>query len=140
MHAPRVEIRFPGTHQGFAQAFARLRELLEAAPFDSAARHDAELIFEEIVANIVNHGAPDGRELDVRVTFESRADSLLLTFDDDGVQFDPRAHPEPAPVTSLDEARVGGFGLKFVRRAASALDYLRTAEGRNRLTVTIARR
>jgi serine/threonine-protein kinase RsbW len=140
MHAQRVEIRFPGTHQGFAQAFVRLRRILQGANLDCAPRYNAELVFEEIVANIVNYGAADGRELDVRVTLESRADSLVLTFEDDGVQFDPRGHPDPVPAKSLDEAKVGGFGLMLVRRAASALEYLRTAEGRNRLTVTVPRR
>jgi anti-sigma regulatory factor (Ser/Thr protein kinase) len=140
MHAQRVEIRFAGTQQGFAQAFARLRRILQATELSSASRHNAELIFEELVANIVKHGAPDGRELDVRVTFESRADSLILTFEDDGVQFDPRGYPAPVPAKSLDEARVGGFGLMLVRRTESTLEYLRTAEGRNRLTVTMPRR
>jgi serine/threonine-protein kinase RsbW len=140
MHAQRVEIRFPGTHQDFAQAFARLRRILQAARLEPVPRYNAELIFEEIVANIINHGAPDGRELDVRVTLESRADSIVLTFDDDGVQFDPRDRPDPAPAKSLSEAKVGGFGLMLVRHAASALEYLRTTEGRNQLTVTIPRR
>lgn len=139
MHAARVEIRFSGTHAGFAQAFARLRGVLDAQELDAASRYSAELIFEEVVANIVKHGAPDGRELDVHVTLEPRADSIVLTFDDDGVQFDPRGRPDPLPAKSLAEAKIGGFGLMLVRRAASALDYRRTAEGRNQLTVMLRR-
>jgi anti-sigma regulatory factor (Ser/Thr protein kinase) len=139
MHANPVTIHFAGTHDGFAQGFARLRGVLDAERLDSASRFSAELIFEEVIANIIRHGAPDGRQLDVRVTLEARADSIVLTFDDDGVQFDPRGHPDPVPANSLDEAKVGGLGLMLVRRAASALDYRRTAEGRNRLTVTVQR-
>jgi anti-sigma regulatory factor (Ser/Thr protein kinase) len=134
----RVDIRFPGTHAGFAQAFARLQEALDEARLGGGPRFHAELVFEEMVANIINHGAADGRELDVCVTFEPHPDSVVLTFDDDGVPFDPRNRPAPAPCT-LDETRIGGFGLVLVRHAARSLDYQRTASGRNRVTVTLER-
>ena len=134
----RVEIRFPGTRAAFAQAFARLQEALDAAGVAGAPRFQAELVFEELVANIVNHGAVDGRPLTVGVTFETRADSIVLTFDDDGVPFDPRNRPAPAPAT-LGETRIGGFGLQLVRHAVQSLDYLRTAAGHNRVTVTLLR-
>lgn len=139
LRTQRLEIRFPGTHDGFAQAFARLRGTLDAERLDGAARYNAELVFEEIVANIVNHGAVGGREVIVRFSLEPRPDSLLLTFEDDGVEFDPRGHPDPSPARSLEEAKVGGFGLRLMRHAASSLDYTRTAGGRNRLTVKLAR-
>ena len=61
MHAPRVQIRFPGTHAGFAQGFACFRAALDAERLEGATRYDAELVFEEIVANIVGHGARNGR-------------------------------------------------------------------------------
>jgi anti-sigma regulatory factor (Ser/Thr protein kinase) len=96
-------------------------------------------VFEEIVANIVGHGAPDGHDLQVRFTLEAWPDSITLIFDDNGVAFDPRRRADPAPAKSLAEARVGGFGLMLVRRAASSLDYGRTDEGHNRLTVTLPR-
>lgn len=139
MQARRIEIDFPATHDGFADAFARLRNALDAEQLDAAPRYNAELVFEEIVANIVKHGSVNGRDPDVRVTLEPTADSIVLTFDDDGGPFDPRGHPDPVRPKSLETAKVGGFGLMLVRRAASSLDYLRTAEGHNRLTVRLSR-
>jgi len=134
-----VEIRFPGTHEGFALGFARLLSALDAEPLEGAPRYNAELVFEEIVDNIVSHGAVGGRELDVRVTLESRPDSIVLTFEDNGVPFDPRGRTDPQPPKSLEEAKIGGFGLMLVRRAASSLDYERTATGRNQVTVNVQR-
>ena len=49
-----------------------------------------------------------------------------------------RARPDPIPARSLEEARIGGLGIMMVRRAARAIDYLRTPDERNRLIVTIA--
>lgn len=139
LRSERLEIGFPGTHAGFAQAFARLRDALDAQRLDGAARYNAELVFEEIVANIVSHGAVDGREVEVRFSLQTHPDSMLLTFEDDGVAFDPRGRPDPAPARSLEEAKVGGFGLMLVRHAASSLDYALTTDGHNRLTVKLAR-
>jgi serine/threonine-protein kinase RsbW len=140
MHPRRVEIGFPGSHDGFAQAFARLRDALDSEHLDGASRYNVELVFEEIVSNIVRYGAVKGRELRVCVTLEPRPDSIALTFEDDGVPFDPRGRPDAVPAKTLQEARVGGFGLTLVRRAASSFDYERTAEGRNRLVVKVSAR
>jgi anti-sigma regulatory factor (Ser/Thr protein kinase) len=118
----------------------RARQALDAVRLDSATRYDAELVFEEVVANIVGHGAPDGHALEVRFLLEISPDSIVLTFDDNGVPFDPRAPADPPPQKSLDQPRIGGYGLMLVRHAASSLDYLRTAEGHNRLTVRLPRR
>ena len=106
---------------------------------DGTARYNAELVFEEIVANIVGHGAPDGHPLEVRFTVEAHRDSIILTFDDNGVRFDPRGRPDPLPQKSLAEARIGGYGLMLVRHAVSSLNYQCTAEGHNRLTVKLRR-
>jgi len=138
VHPQGVEIRFPGTHEGFARAFARLREALDAERLDGAARYNAELVFEEIVANIVNYGAPDGHELDLRVTLEAGRGSIRLTFEDNGVSFDPRS-AHPLPPRSLDDGRIGGFGMLLVRHATTSIDYQRTAAGHNRLTVQLQR-
>jgi serine/threonine-protein kinase RsbW len=138
--APRVEIRFPGSHKGFAQGFRRLRHALDRQPLNASTRYNAELVFEEIVANIVGHGARNGREPDVRVTLEAHPDSIVLIFDDDGVAFDPRGLPDPVKAKSLEEAKVGGFGLMLVRHAASSLEYLRTTDDRNQLTVRVPRK
>ena len=140
MHAPRVKIRFAGTHAGFARGFARLRTALDAERLEGAARYDVELVFEEIVANIVGHGARNGRHPGVCVELETRPGSIALIFCDDGVPFDPRGRPDPAIAKSLAEARIGGFGLMLVRHAASSLDYERTADEQNRLTVVVPRR
>jgi serine/threonine-protein kinase RsbW len=107
---------------------------------DGATRYNAELVFEEVVANVVGHGAPDGHALELCFTLEVRPDFIILTFEDNGVPFDPRGRADPPPQKSLEEARIGGYGLMLVRHAVSSLDYRCTAEGHNRLTVQLPRR
>jgi sigma-B regulation protein RsbU (phosphoserine phosphatase) len=108
-------------------------------------RFRVELVFEEVVANIVRHGVRPVGETHVEVTLQTGPDVITLTFDDDGVAFDPSnaASPRPAPAgradapTTLEAAPDGGFGLMMVRRAASKMNYRRTADARNHLTVQL---
>src|SRR5262245_45511989 len=136
--APRFATRFPGTLPGFEAAFARLRSALDEEPLDGGARYNVELVFEEIVANIVRHGMPAGNPADIRFALDVRDGVAVLTFDDDGAPFDPRNREAPAAAKSLDEAEIGGRGIMLVRRAASTIHYRRTPEQRNELIVTVA--
>ena len=139
MQPPRVDIRFPATHDGLAEGFASLRSMLDGERLGAGPRYYAELVFEEIAANIVNHGARGTRDFEVCVTVEALPEAIVLTFEDQGVPFDPTAKREAAPPRSLEDERIGGFGLVLVRRVTTSLDYLRTADGRNRLTLRVAR-
>ena len=118
----------------------RFRAALDFERLEGAARYNTELVFEEIIANIVRHGAQKGREPEVCVRLQARADSIVLIFSDDGVPFDPLGRPDPVIPQSLAEAKIGGFGLMLVRHATSSLDYARTADERNRLTAVVPRR
>lgn len=59
---------------------------------------------------------------------------VALDVEDEGGQFDPRQVPQPAPATSLQDARVGGWGIPILRRFSDDLRY-RHEDGRNRLTL-----
>lgn len=133
---PAFAMRFSGTLEDFERAFTGLRGALDGQALDAATRYNIELVFEEIVANILRYGARDGHRLDVLVTLEFGSGSISLTFDDNGVPFDPSTRAQPP--AKAREGR-GGFGLMLVQRVAASLAYLRTPEGRNRLTVTLPR-
>jgi anti-sigma regulatory factor (Ser/Thr protein kinase) len=126
-------LRFPGTTEGFAGAAKALRALLDGRDLHPRHRHDVELVFDEIATNIVNHGRPTGMvEAVIRFGAET-----TLTFEDDGIAFDPRAQPAPPVATRRSDLRIGGLGLVIVRDLCTRFDYERTAEQRNRLTLTI---
>lgn len=127
-------LRFAATTAGLADAVASLRALLDARALHPRHRHDVELVFEEVASNIVNHGKPSSL---VEATLRFGGDTVL-TFEDDGVAFDPRRQPPPAAVTRASELRIGGLGLVIVRDLCARVDYVRTRNGRNRLTLAIA--
>jgi len=111
--------------RGFEDAAASLRRLLDEHSLDAGVRNRVELVFEEIATNIIRHAAPRG-EIDASVRLDDR--EVVLTFEDDGMPFDPCAGSASA-----------GYGLTLVRKMASRLEYQRTTQQRNRLRVAIAR-
>ena len=128
---------FPGTLAGFEEAAAALRGLLDARQLYGAPRYNVELAFEEIATNIIRHGSPIA---DVELTIFFDHDEIVLTFEDDGVPFDPRRPPDPEMRTSIDEPSVGGFGLVLVRKISTRIAYERTSQCRNHLRLAIPAR
>jgi serine/threonine-protein kinase RsbW len=133
-HVSPAIIRFSSTLAGYQEAAAAFRRRLDAQALSSAARFNVELAFEEIAVNIIQHGA--ARAIEAGIAIEPR--EAVLTFEDDGMPFDPLQQPAPEMPSSIDEAQVGGLGLMLVRKIAARMTYERTERGRNRLTVAIA--
>lgn len=92
----------------------------------------AKLCLNELVANVILYGYPDGRTGLIEVAITSETGALSVVLEDDGIAFDPLAAPEAAPLTGLDDDRIGGFGLKLFRESAHSASYERSG-GRNRL-------
>ena len=59
---------------------------------------------------------------------------MRLSIEDNGAVFDPTAQASPALAPSLDEAQVGGHGLRLMRHYLRALHYQRQNE-RNTLVL-----
>jgi serine/threonine-protein kinase RsbW/sigma-B regulation protein RsbU (phosphoserine phosphatase) len=135
----RAELRLEATREEFAGGFEELQRALDAFPLDKRARLSVELVFEEVVANVVRHGTMPNRRTTLSLEVALEDDAVRLTFLDDGVPFDPRERPDPTPPVDLEHAEAGGRGLMLIRSVARAVEYARTPEGRNRLTVTISR-
>ena len=127
-------LRFPATTQGLHDAATALRAILDGRSLDARHRHDIEIVFDEVVTNVVNHGRPTG-PVDAAIRF---GEETVLTFEDDGPAFDPRAQPAPPPARRRSDLRIGGLGIVIVRELCTQVDYVRTPEGRNRLTLSIA--
>lgn len=132
-------LQVTATRAGFERGAGELRTVLDASGVTGRPRYQAELVFEEVVLNTIRHGYHDegaGRVIDVSIV--CRPEAIVMTFEDDAPAFDPREQPAPVLPKSLADAREGGLGLMLVRKLASDVQYERTPDRHNRLTVTIA--
>lgn len=86
----------------------------------------AQLCAEEILVNALSHG---GRSrLSIVITLESLQDRLRLTLRDDGAAFDLAEAPARMIDATLDESRLGGWGVALVRRFADHVQWRREGD------------
>jgi anti-sigma regulatory factor (Ser/Thr protein kinase) len=130
-------LRVSGDMVGFERGAEGFRAALDACQVAGRARFWLEVVFEEIVTNIVRHGYTDGRVHDIDVRLTCGHTEVVLAIEDDGQPFDPLHQPEPERPASIDDATPGGLGIPLVRKAATGLQYERTGDGKNRLTITM---
>jgi anti-sigma regulatory factor (Ser/Thr protein kinase) len=108
-----------------------LAELFAAHRVSDAAAQAAKLCLNEIVANVILYG--EARR--IAVTVEPEGAALRILVEDDGIAFDPLSAPEAVPMAGLEDARIGGFGIKLFRESSRAASYVRS-DGMNRLSFT----
>jgi sigma-B regulation protein RsbU (phosphoserine phosphatase) len=92
----------------------------------------AQIIVDEIYSNIHLYSGASMAQVQCRIEPER----MVLTFIDNGVQYDPLTASEPDLTLALEERELGGLGILMVRKMASELSYA-YEDGCNRLTVTI---
>ena len=112
-----------------------LREFGSAAALAPAQVGTFELALEEIFLNIVMHGSQPGIAPRVEVSLNLGIESVTMTVEDDGPQFDPLSLPPPDVTASLADRRVGGLGVFLVRKIMDTVSYERIA-GRNQLRMS----
>src|SRR5580698_3303107 len=100
MRTVRHVLRFQATLAGFEHGNNALHRLLDEWQVAGQPRFNIELAFEEIAVNIVRHGLPSA---DVEVVVDFDDSEVVLTFEDDGVPFDPLQHADPEVPTSIDD-------------------------------------
>jgi serine/threonine-protein kinase RsbW len=132
----RLELR--SRMSELARLFPWIERLASRHAIPADTQFAMNLCLEEALSNIIRHGysgKPD-HSLAVRFT-RPRKDYFVLVVEDEAPPFNPVISPELPAVSSLDEIRVGGHGIRLLRRFADALEYQTTPAG-NRLSIGFA--
>jgi len=117
-----------GTVQELPAFFARLDAWAQACelPLDLAPR--LGLMLDEWLTNVATH-AYGGRGGPVSVQIDFAApDTLQAVIRDQGPAFDPTGMPAPALDVALEDRKVGGLGVHFVRSLAQRFAYRRDGD------------
>lgn len=123
-----------------------LHEFLDAAASCARARGftdervgEVELVIEEAFVNIAKYayeGRPPGTaEMVIKV---DEAGSLHVELIDEGVPFDSAAVSEPDIEAGIDDRKIGGLGIFFMKQLMGDISYSRE-ENKNILRFTVAR-
>lgn len=114
------------------------RERIRGKGFDDDTAGKLELAVEEILVNVISYAYPE-KPGKVRIAFsENNANGFVIEIRDSGIPFDPLNAPEADTHSSLDDRKIGGLGIFFMRKVVDVAHY-RYENGQNILTLTIYR-
>lgn len=91
------------------------------------------LALDEVLANIIEHGGAEAARKAIDLSIEVRDGKVVACVQDWGMPFD--ASVPPRAIQQGVRAR-RGFGLFLIHRILDGIEYERTSEGRNILTLT----
>lgn len=103
----------------------KLTELYKLNEFisDKLGRENLQvnLVVEEIFVNIVNYSKTDF--INVDVNFDDP--TLIITFIDNGMEFNPLLEKDHEPPDTVEDAKIGGLGIFLTKKLADELHYQR---------------
>ena len=98
---------------------------------------NVNLSLDELITNIISYGYRDDGEHEIHATLTEREGSLVVVLEDDGHEFDPFSEaPEPDLEAGVEERRIGGLGVHFVKSLMDEVAYERR-DGCNRITLIL---
>ena len=98
-------------------------------------KHDVNLALNEIVTNVISYAyeKADG-ENEIIVQFFPRKNNIVAKVIDNGKPFDPLNVPSPDITAELENRKIGGLGVLFVKELMDKVEYERKGD-KNILTL-----
>lgn len=125
--------------ESVAQMMTWLEQEGEARNWPAKSLFALTLCADEALTNIVSHARPDeGAELRIALLLGMLEGGSALCLADNGVAFDPTRQASAELAASLDEADIGGHGLRLMRHYLQRFEY-RRVDGWNCLLLAVAK-
>ena len=128
-----ANIRLCADGNAACKALELVRDFVARAYCGVDAEAKLSIIVEELVTNIVDHGAPP-IDSEIMIELSAIGSDIGLTLSDAGTFFDPRTADAPA---EFPPERGGGAGIALVLSWSHGINYTRI-DGRNVLTLVIS--
>ena len=103
----------------------------EQFQLQSKLKNKLQIAVDEIYSNIMRYSTAET----ATVVCEKQDNSVVLTFIDDGVEYDPTAAQDPDITLSAEDREIGGLGIFMVKNTAESMRYVRE-DNKNKLTIT----
>jgi serine/threonine-protein kinase RsbW len=112
-----------------AQALAWLEDQGTQRGWPGKAMFALTLCADEAMVNTTSYAQrPDGQPAHLYLSCGDTPGGIALCIEDDGVPFDPTQQESPTLAVSLDDAHVGGHGLRLMRHYLRHMLYRRAGE------------
>ena len=129
------ELTIAATVDNIGAVTAFVDEQLEALDCPMKAQMQIDIAIDELFGNIAHYAYnPEVGEATVRVEVTEDPLSVIITFIDGGVPYDPLAAADPDTTLSADERAIGGLGIFMVKKSMDEISY-RYENGSNILSI-----
>lgn len=113
-----------------------VNEQLEAYGCSMKVQTQIDIAIDELFSNIAHYAYHPGvGPATVRVELREQPCSVVVTFIDNGVPYDPLKKEDPDTTLPADERQIGGLGIFMVKKSMDAVEYT-YKDGQNILTIT----
>ena len=118
------ELTIAATVDNIDAVTAFVDEQLEALDCPIKAQMQINIAIDELFGNIAHYAYnPDVGEATVRVEVKEDPLSVMITFIDGGVPYDPLASEDPDITLSAEERAIGGLGIFMVKKSMDEITY-----------------
>ena len=101
-----------------------VNEQLEALDCPMKAQMQIDIAIDELFGNIAHYAYnPEIGKATVRVEVIEDPLSVIITFIDNGIPYDPLAKADPDTTLSAEERDIGGLGIYMVKKSMDDITY-----------------
>ena len=112
-----------------------VNEQLEALDCPMRAQMQIDIAIDELFGNIAHYAySPGIGQATVQVDVVEEPLSVVITFIDNGVPYDPLAKTDPDTTLSAEEREIGGLGIFMVKKTMDDITY-EYKDGQNILNI-----
>ncbi len=128
----RHTLTIPGRFEYLTTIADFIAAIGHEAGFDQDTIFHVQMAVDEACSNIIEHAYRGEDKGDIRLDCVCEGGEWVINIYDTGQPFDPDAVPEPDLSAGLDEIKMGGLGLYFMRQLMDELEFTFSETG-NRL-------
>ena len=129
------ELTIAATVENIETVTTFVNEQLESYDCPMKAQMQIDIAIDELFGNIAHYAYnPEIGQVTVRVEVVEAPLSVIITFIDNGVPYDPVAKANPDITLSAEEREIGGLGIYMVKKSMDEIAY-EYKDGQNILSI-----
>lgn len=131
MESKPIHLCVKSNPKSLSQIRSQVSKTLAGTSLSTDVQGSIILAIDEACSNIIRHSYNCDPSRDINITLEVTKTELIITIVDDGDEFNI-CETEARDVT---EIRPGGLGIYIIKETMDRMDYCRTSEGCNQVTL-----
>ncbi len=129
------ELHIEATVENIETVTDFVNEQLEALDCPMKAQMQIDIAIDELFGNIAHYAySPEVGKATVRVEVQEEPLSVVITFIDHGVPYDPLKRDDPNVTLSAEDREIGGLGIFMVKKSMDDVSY-EYRDGQNILSI-----